>query len=119
MAHRRQTQVLAPVRAGWWQAIARRAGLWDVWERKGERIESAYLITTEANEIVQPADDRMSVMLSAMSATRISIQAPAHIHYTISCDISLVPKGVENDKTEHHSDSIAASPFWRRAMTQL
>ncbi len=41
------------------------AGLWEVWEHAGERIESVCLITTEANAVVQPIHDRMPVILPA------------------------------------------------------
>ena len=39
------------------------AGLWEVWEKDGERVESVCLITTEANEVVRAAHDRMPVIL--------------------------------------------------------
>lgn len=40
------------------------AGLWEVWEKDGQRVESVCLITTEANEVVRTAHDRMPVILS-------------------------------------------------------
>jgi putative SOS response-associated peptidase YedK len=42
------------------------AGLWTVWTDKatGERIESATIITTRANELVAPVHDRMPVILT-------------------------------------------------------
>ena len=39
------------------------AGLWEVWEKDGQRVESVCLITTEANEVVRAAHDRMPVIL--------------------------------------------------------
>jgi putative SOS response-associated peptidase YedK len=39
------------------------AGLWEAWEKDGERVESVCLLTTEANEVVQAAHDRMPVIL--------------------------------------------------------
>ncbi|MCB5285949.1 MAG: SOS response-associated peptidase [Candidatus Cloacimonetes bacterium] len=40
------------------------AGIWDHWEGKqGEVIESVAIITTSANELVQPIHDRMPVIL--------------------------------------------------------
>jgi hypothetical protein len=40
------------------------AGLREVWEKDGQRVDSLCLITTEANEVVQAAHDRMPVTLS-------------------------------------------------------
>ncbi len=39
------------------------AGLWEVWEREGQRVESVCLLTTEANELMQAVHDRMPVIL--------------------------------------------------------
>ena len=39
------------------------AGLWERWHRDGERINSCAIITTEANELLQPVHDRMPVIL--------------------------------------------------------
>ena len=40
------------------------AGIWDHWEGKqGEVIESVAIITTSANELMQPIHDRMPVIL--------------------------------------------------------
>ena len=39
------------------------AGIWETWERGGEKIESVCLITTEANEVAQAVHDRMPVIL--------------------------------------------------------
>ena len=41
------------------------AGLWDIWTNPvGERIESCTIITTAANEIIQPLHDRMPLIIS-------------------------------------------------------
>ena len=41
------------------------AGLWERWQDpNGERIDSCTIITTEANEILQPIHDRMPVILN-------------------------------------------------------
>jgi putative SOS response-associated peptidase YedK len=39
------------------------AGLWEAWEKEGERLESVCILTTEANELVRPLHDRMPVIL--------------------------------------------------------
>ena len=40
------------------------AGIWDQWEGKqGEVIESVAIITTSANELMQPIHDRMPLIL--------------------------------------------------------
>jgi putative SOS response-associated peptidase YedK len=39
------------------------AGLWDVWEREGQRLESCTLLTTEPNEAIAAVHDRMPVLL--------------------------------------------------------
>lgn len=40
------------------------AGLWDTWrDPRGEVVESCTIITTEANELLQPIHDRMPVIL--------------------------------------------------------
>ena len=40
------------------------AGIWDHWKgRQGEVIESVAIITTSANELMQPIHDRMPVVL--------------------------------------------------------
>ena len=41
------------------------AGLWDIWNNpEGERIESCTIITTAANEVIQPLHDRMPLIVS-------------------------------------------------------
>ena len=41
------------------------AGLWDIWiNPEGERIESCTIITTAANEVIQPLHDRMPLIVS-------------------------------------------------------
>ncbi len=44
------------------------AGLFDVWESSEETITSCTIITTEANELMEPIHDRMPVMLSKKEA---------------------------------------------------
>jgi putative SOS response-associated peptidase YedK len=39
------------------------AGLWESWERDGQRAETACFLTTEANGVVSPAHDRMPLIL--------------------------------------------------------
>ncbi len=40
------------------------AGLWESWNHEGEIIESCTIITTSANEVMQPLHDRMPVILA-------------------------------------------------------
>jgi putative SOS response-associated peptidase YedK len=39
------------------------AGLWEVWQKDGEHLETVSILTTEANEVVRFAHDRMPVIL--------------------------------------------------------
>lgn len=39
------------------------AGLWERWEGDGEEIRSCTILTTEANDLVEPVHDRMPVIL--------------------------------------------------------
>ena len=40
------------------------AGLWDIWSNPdGERIESCTIITTAANEVIEPLHDRMPLII--------------------------------------------------------
>lgn len=39
------------------------AGLWEHWENQGETVYSCTIITTEANELMQPIHDRMPVVI--------------------------------------------------------
>lgn len=39
------------------------AGLWERWDKQGERIESCTILTTDANEIMSPIHDRMPVII--------------------------------------------------------
>jgi putative SOS response-associated peptidase YedK len=41
------------------------AGLWESWNGEGEAVESCTIITTSANDVMQPLHDRMPVILSA------------------------------------------------------
>lgn len=41
------------------------AGLWSFWEREGSAIESCAIITTNANEAVEPVHSRMPVILQS------------------------------------------------------
>ena len=43
------------------------AGLWDRWEGPTGPVETCCILTTEANELVRPAHDRMPVMLDRAS----------------------------------------------------
>lgn len=40
------------------------AGLWERWERDGKAIESCAIITTDANELMEPIHNRMPVIIS-------------------------------------------------------
>jgi putative SOS response-associated peptidase YedK len=40
-----------------------RAGLWERWEKGGEPVESCTILTTDANELMQPIHERMPVIL--------------------------------------------------------
>lgn len=39
-------------------------GIWDRWQRDDEQIESCAVITTAANELVRPVNDRMPVIIA-------------------------------------------------------
>jgi putative SOS response-associated peptidase YedK len=39
------------------------AGLWERWEKHGEPVESCPILTTEANELMQPVHERMPVIV--------------------------------------------------------
>ena len=39
------------------------AGLWERWEKGGEPVESCTILTTEANELMQPIHERMPVII--------------------------------------------------------
>jgi len=39
------------------------AGLWERWEKGGEPVESCTILTTDANELMQPIHERMPVIL--------------------------------------------------------
>ena len=39
------------------------AGLWDLWEQKGELVESCSILTTTANDFMKPIHERMPVIL--------------------------------------------------------
>jgi putative SOS response-associated peptidase YedK len=39
------------------------AGLWERWEKGGEPVESCTILTTDANELTQPINERMPVIL--------------------------------------------------------
>lgn len=39
------------------------AGLWEHWQRDGQTIDSCTIITTQANELLEPVHNRMPVML--------------------------------------------------------
>jgi putative SOS response-associated peptidase YedK len=39
------------------------AGIWEVWRHRNERIETAAILTTEPNELLQPVHNRMPAIL--------------------------------------------------------
>ena len=39
------------------------AGLWERWEKGGEPVESCTILTTDANELMQPTHERMPVII--------------------------------------------------------
>jgi putative SOS response-associated peptidase YedK len=39
------------------------AGLWERWEKHGEPVESCTILTTDANELMQPIHERMPVVV--------------------------------------------------------
>ena len=43
------------------------AGLWEHWEREGRAIDSCTILTTDANELMQPIHDRMPAIISPES----------------------------------------------------
>jgi putative SOS response-associated peptidase YedK len=53
------------------------AGLWETWSKSGSPVESCTIITTAANETMQPYHDRMPVILSRESfATWLDLATP-------------------------------------------
>ena len=40
------------------------AGLWEAWDKGGERVESCTILTTSANELLKPLHDRMPVIVA-------------------------------------------------------
>jgi putative SOS response-associated peptidase YedK len=40
------------------------AGLWERWEKQGEPVETCTILTTDANELMQPIHERMPVIIS-------------------------------------------------------
>ena len=40
------------------------AGLWEHWEKGGRALDSCTILTTDANELVQPVHERMPVILA-------------------------------------------------------
>ncbi len=54
------------------------AGLWERWQGSGEPIESCTMLTTQANELLQPIHDRMPVMLAPETYERwLDVTTPA------------------------------------------
>jgi putative SOS response-associated peptidase YedK len=39
------------------------AGLWERWEKGGERVESCTILTTDANDLMKPIHERMPVII--------------------------------------------------------
>ena len=46
------------------------AGLWETWSADGETVETATILTTDANEVVAPIHDRMPVVLTPEEEAR-------------------------------------------------
>ncbi|MBS4174548.1 SOS response-associated peptidase [Bacillus sp. FJAT-49736] len=46
------------------------AGLWDRWEKNGEKLQTCTIITTEANKLMKPIHDRMPVILTKETENR-------------------------------------------------
>jgi putative SOS response-associated peptidase YedK len=46
------------------------AGLWEVWSKGEEPVESCTILTTEANDLMRPLHDRMPVILDAKDYDR-------------------------------------------------
>jgi putative SOS response-associated peptidase YedK len=58
------------------------AGLWDVWSKGDEQVESCTILTTEANDLMRPLHDRMPVILDAKDFDRWldpAVQDPAKL----------------------------------------
>lgn len=54
------------------------AGLWETWSKSGSPVESCTIITTDANETMQPFHDRMPVILSPESfAAWLDLSTPS------------------------------------------
>lgn len=61
---RKQPYFIRPLEGG----LFAFAGLWDRWDdAQGETVETCTILTTEANELMQPLHDRMPVILDAAS----------------------------------------------------
>jgi putative SOS response-associated peptidase YedK len=73
------------------------AGLWERWDKGGQPVESCTIITTSANDLMQPLHDRMPVILpSSQWAAWLDTQVPASAvsNFLVPCaadDLQAVP----------------------------
>ena len=89
------------------------AGLWDMWrDPRGDIVESCTIITTEANELLQPIHDRMPVILSEDveplwldngiqdGAALVSLLAPYPSEAMTAYEVSTLVNSAANDGPE-------------------
>ncbi|MDE2836112.1 MAG: SOS response-associated peptidase [Chloroflexota bacterium] len=89
------------------------AGLWDAWrDPRGEVVESCTIITTDANDLLQPVHDRMPVILPEEfeslwldeqmqdAAALASMLGPYPSERMETCEISTLVNSAHNDGPE-------------------
>jgi len=83
------------------------AGLWDVWEGKNETISSVTILTTQANDLMEPIHNRMPIVLprdaeskwlSAGPDTRTELCQPYPEDDLEAYEISMQVNDPTNDK---------------------
>jgi len=90
------------------------AGLWDVWEKEGNYLESCTIITTDAAPGIDRLHNRMPVMLRERDFARwLDVEKPLHdapdiLHSRLPHPFVLAPVSPAINNSRHKSEALLA-----------
>ena len=82
------------------------AGLWDHWDSPDQSFDSCAIITTGANEIMQPIHDRMPVILDPEEYGEWLEEGPEELLRPYAGEMTCYPVGAEVNNPENDDEEM-------------